>query len=93
MPYVKRNEDNKIIAQFARKQFNDQEFVKTVDESELYVSESSQIALREAAYASRSDKFFLEAMRKDAEGDTEGADEARALGLAEVALIKEEYPL
>lgn len=53
-------------------------------------------ALRAAAYAdpqNGSDRHFLEAARKTAEGDTVGADAATQAGLARVAEIKSEWPL
>lgn len=53
-------------------------------------------ALRAAAYAdpqNGSDRHFLEAARKTAEGDTAGADAATQAGLERVAEIKAEYPL
>jgi len=43
---------------------------------------------REARYGSESDKHFMEALRKRADGDTAGADAAEVLGLAVVAQIK-----
>ncbi|WP_100637279.1 hypothetical protein [Marinomonas sp. ef1] len=48
---------------------------------------------REKSYAAESDKLFLEALRKDAAGDIEGAEEARAAALVAVEAIKERFPL
>jgi hypothetical protein len=51
------------------------------------------IAQREAAYRSESDPLFLEAMRKDAAGDIEGATVAREAGLAAVISIHARFPI
>lgn len=48
---------------------------------------------REKAYAAESDKLFLEALRKDAAGDIEGAEAARAEALKVVEAIKARFPL
>lgn len=56
--------------------------------------ELSQNATRRAkAYESESDPLFLEALRKDAAGDVEGAEIARAAALSVVESIKARYPL
>lgn len=52
--------------------------------------------LRAAAYAdpfTGSDRFFLEAMRKRAAGDEQGALEAEKAGLTRVAEIQSTYPI
>jgi len=54
---------------------------------------SQNVDKRQTAYKAESDDFFLEAIRKDAEGDTEGAELARVSGLAAVEQIKARYPL
>jgi len=54
---------------------------------------SQNVNKRQASYKAESDDFFLEAIRKDAEGDTEGAELARVSGLAAVEQIKARYPL
>ena len=46
---------------------------------------------RAEAYEKESDPPFLEAIRKEAAGDTEGAEEARAAGLAAVEKIKARF--
>lgn len=51
------------------------------------------LELRKAAYNIESDPLFLEALRKDAAGDIEGAEEARAAALVAVDEIKARYPL
>ena len=48
---------------------------------------------RMLAYASSSDPLFMEAIRKDASGDIEGAEAARAQALQAVSDIKAKYPL
>ncbi|MEL0625032.1 hypothetical protein V6238_18310 [Marinomonas arenicola] len=48
---------------------------------------------RQSAYELESDPLFLEALRKDAAGDIEGAEEARAAALVAVDAIKARYPL
>lgn len=48
---------------------------------------------RKFAYVSQSDPLFMEAIRKDASGDTEGAEAARVQALKAVADIKAKYPL
>ena len=48
---------------------------------------------RTLAYASSSDPLFMEAIRKDAAGDIEGAEAARAQALQAVDDIKAKYPL
>ena len=48
---------------------------------------------REKAYRQTSDHLFMEAIRKDAAGDIEGAEAARAQALQAVADIKAKYPL
>ncbi|TQF70502.1 hypothetical protein [Pseudoalteromonas luteoviolacea] len=50
-------------------------------------------ALRKSAFTKLSDPHFLEAIRKEAMGDTAGAEEARKAGLEAVESIKERYPL
>lgn len=40
-----------------------------------------------------SDRYFMEAARKRAEGDEEGAKEAESKGLKRVAEIKEQHPI
>lgn len=76
------------------------EEAKAIIESQKPVPEPPTIeqiyALRAAAYAdphAGSDRHFLEAARKRAEDDTEGADAATQAGLARVTEIKAEYPL
>ena len=54
---------------------------------------SQNVDKRQAAYKAESDDFFLEAIRKDAEGDAEGAALARENGLKIAAEIKTRYPL
>lgn len=49
--------------------------------------------LRKQSYLSESDPLFMEAIRKDAAGDIEGAQAARAQALQAVADIKTKYPL
>lgn len=51
------------------------------------------IAQREAAYRNESDPLFLEAMRKDAAGDIEGATVAREAGLVVVESIHARFPI
>lgn len=51
------------------------------------------LELRKAAYSIDSDPLFLEALRKDAAGDIDGAEEARAAALEAVAAIKMRFPL
>lgn len=51
--------------------------------------------LRKVAYAdpqTGSDRHFAEASRLEAEGDTEGAEAARAAGLARYEEIRTEHP-
>lgn len=62
---------------------------------EIIQSEKSVIVNRDrsAAYKRESDPLFLEALRKDAAGDIDGAEEARAAALVAVEAIKERYPL
>jgi len=48
---------------------------------------------REKAYRQTSDPLLMEAIRKDAAGDIEGAQAARAQALQAVADIKAKYPL
>ncbi|SBS29133.1 hypothetical protein MSP8886_01451 [Marinomonas spartinae] len=48
---------------------------------------------REMAYKSESDPLFLEALRKSAAGDEEGAEVARTLGLRAVEQIQAKYPI
>lgn len=48
---------------------------------------------RSDAYKKESDPLFLEALRKSYEGDEEGAEAARALGLEAVDRIKARFPL
>lgn len=48
---------------------------------------------RQENYQLKSDPLFMEAIRKDAAGDTEGAEAARAQALEAVADIKAKYPL
>lgn len=51
--------------------------------------------LRKVAYAdprNGSDRHFSEAVRLEAVGDTEGAEDARAAGLARYEEIKAQYP-
>jgi len=51
--------------------------------------------LRKVAYAdpqTGSDRHFSEAVRLEAEGDTAGAEGARAAGLARYEEIKAQYP-
>lgn len=56
--------------------------------------ELSQNAQKRAdAYKKESDPLFLEAMRKSYEGDEEGAEVARTLGLQVVERIKARFPL
>lgn len=56
--------------------------------------ELSQNAQKRAdAYKKESDPLFLEAMRKGFEGDEEGAEAARVLGLEAVENIKARFPL
>lgn len=55
---------------------------------------SAEIASnRQSAYQLESDPLFLEALRKDAAGDSEGAEEARAAALVAIEAIKARYPL
>jgi hypothetical protein len=51
------------------------------------------IAQREVAYRTESDPLFLEAIRKDAAGDAEGATAAREAGLVAVASIHARFPI
>jgi hypothetical protein len=51
------------------------------------------MAQREAAYRTESDPLFLEAIRKDAAGDAEGATAAREAGLVAVASIHARFPI
>jgi hypothetical protein len=51
------------------------------------------ITQREVAYRTESDPLFLEAIRKDAAGDAEGATAAREAGLAAVASIHTRFPI
>ncbi|MBH0074634.1 hypothetical protein I6F48_03530 [Pseudoalteromonas sp. SWYJ118] len=48
---------------------------------------------RKKAYFSESDPYFMEAFRKDASGDLEGAEIARKSALQKVTEIKARYPL
>lgn len=48
---------------------------------------------RKLAYFQLSDPLFMEAIRKDAAGDIEGAQAARTQALQAVADIKAKYPL
>lgn len=59
-----------------------------VDAAQLEALES-----RKKAYAVESDPFLLEAMRKDAAGDAEGAGIARAAALKAVQAVKERFPV
>lgn len=76
------------------------EYLKTLgysdDDIESAFSDAAvfeTLELRKAAYSVESDPLFLEALRKDAAGDTEGAEAARALALEVVDAIKARYPL
>jgi hypothetical protein len=51
------------------------------------------MAQREAAYRTEADPLFLEAIRKDAAGDAEGATAAREAGLVAVASIHARFPI
>jgi hypothetical protein len=51
------------------------------------------IAQREVAYRTESDPLFLEAIRKDAADDAEGATAAREAGLVAVASIHARFPI
>ena len=66
-----------------------------INEVKLKKTDEEIEALRDTAYSNvitGSDKYFIEAYRKDKSGDTEGAAIAQALGEARVAEIKSEYP-
>lgn len=54
---------------------------------------SQNVEKRAAAYKIESDPLFLEAVRKSYEGDEEGAEVARTLGLQAVARIQTRYPI
>jgi len=47
---------------------------------------------RKKAYFSESDPYFMEAIRKEALGDLDGAEIARQNGLQKVTEIKARYP-
>lgn len=49
--------------------------------------------VRKHAFMKISDPLFMEAIRKEAEGDIAGAETARAQALQAVADIKAKYPL
>lgn len=73
--------------------------IKTAEEiatEEAAATQEALLAQRTSAYSNPStgsDRFFLEAARKDAAGDVAGAEAARAAGLSRVEEIKLEYPL
>ncbi len=54
---------------------------------------SQNVQKRADAYKRESDPLFLESVRKSAEGDDEGAEVARTLGIAAVERIKARFPL
>lgn len=57
---------------------------------------AQNMVLRESAYSNAltgSDRHFMEAARKRAAGDEDGAVESESLGLARVAEIQEQYPV
>lgn len=68
------------------------------DEPELTDEEMSEqnMKMREQAYSNAltgSDRHFMEAARKRAAGDEDGAVKSESLGLARVAEIQEQYPV
>ncbi|MBJ7555377.1 hypothetical protein [Marinomonas spartinae] len=56
-------------------------------------AKAQRLKRREDAYRRISDPHFLEAQRKSAAGDEEGAEVARTLGLQAVDRIKTQYPI
>jgi len=54
---------------------------------------SQNVQKRANAYQRESDPLFLESVRKSAEGDEEGAEVARTLGITAVERIKARFPL
>ena len=54
---------------------------------------SQNVEKRATAYRRESDPLFAEAYRKEAAGDTEGAETARTAGLAAVEKIKQQFPV
>lgn len=70
----------------------DQEQIDSViAQRDFELSQNTQ--KRADAYRKESDPLFLEALRKDAAGDTEGAEEARSATLLVVERIKTRFPL
>ena len=70
------------------------------EQAKALISEHDKQALlnnvlsnRKLAYFQFSDPLFMKAIRKDAAGDIEGAEAARAQALQVVADIKAKYPL
>lgn len=70
---------------------NQEQMDSVIAQRDFELSQNAQN--REAAYKRESDPLFLEAMRKSYEGDEEGAEAARALGLLAVERIKARFPL
>lgn len=64
-----------------------------IDSAFADAAELETLELRKAAYSIESDPLFLEALRKDAAGDVEGAEAARAEALKVVDAIKARFPL
>jgi len=54
---------------------------------------SQNVQKRADAYKRESDPLLLESVRKSAEGDEDGAEVARWLGIAAVERIKARFPL